>query len=106
MATGWSIQLLGDTIEHFVVNPHVQVEVDRKFIITSVGKHPDALAALRRIKAIAKDRLYKDDVFRPKSAAALEKQYGFVVLNLIPLGAHQDHVGIHTPIGIVLIDQV
>lgn len=106
MATGWSIQLLGDTIQHFIEDLKVQVDVDRKFVITSVGKHPDALAALRRIKTIAKDRLFTDGKLRPKSVAALEKQYGFVVLNLIPVGEHEVRLGIYTPMGIILIDQV
>lgn len=104
MASGWSIQILGDYIEQFIVDTRVNVDVDRKFVITSVGRHPEAIAGLRHIKKLAKDRLFSDGVLRPRSAAALEKQYGFVVLTIFPLGTQQDYYGIHTPMGIIIID--
>jgi hypothetical protein len=101
-----SIDILGDFIQRFVNDRDVQVDVDRKFVIHSVGKHPNALDAFRRIKMIAKDRLLtKDGAVRAHAARALEKQFGYVVGNFSPVGAGlKDYIGIYTPIGIILLE--
>lgn len=104
--SAWSIDILGDFIDRFVNDKDVQADIDRKFVIHSVGKHPNAVDAFRRIRMIAKDRLLaKDGTVRAQAARALEKQFGYVVGNFSPVGGGlKDYIGIYTPIGIILLN--
>lgn len=101
----WSVEILGDYINQFLERTDMAVLKDAKGIIVSIDNSPGGSELYRRIKKLAKDRLFtKDGTLRIPSARALANQFGFKVERYVPVGELDEVFGIWTRLGIIVVD--